>query len=189
MPDLTKSPLSGWESFYVIVGSSAGALIGIQFVVVTLVASMRRRPDAASMHAFATPTVVHFACALLVSAILSAPWHSLAPASGLLALLGVSGIVYAAIVIRRIRRQTDYAPDREDRLWYAFLPCVVYAVLTLAALLLPSAAGFGLLVVGTAALALLFIGIRNSWDSVTHIALTGGGGDAPKTDETPRTPE
>src|SRR6516162_9425779 len=155
MPDLTKSPLSGWESFYVIVGSSAGALIGIQFVVVTLVASMRRRPDAASLLAF----------------------------------LGVSGIVYAAIVIRRIRRQTDYAPDREDRLWYAFLPCGVYAVLTLAALLLPSAAGFGLLVVGTAALALLFIGIRNSWDSVTHIALTGGGGDAPKTDETPRTPE
>ena len=28
--------LAGWENFYVIVGSSAGALIGLQFVVITL---------------------------------------------------------------------------------------------------------------------------------------------------------
>jgi hypothetical protein len=30
--------LSEWENFYVIVGSSAGALIGLQFVVITLIA-------------------------------------------------------------------------------------------------------------------------------------------------------
>ena len=32
--------LRGWENFYVIVGSSAGALIGLQFVVMTLIAGM-----------------------------------------------------------------------------------------------------------------------------------------------------
>ena len=32
------TPISGWENFHVIVGSSAGALIGLQFVVVTLIA-------------------------------------------------------------------------------------------------------------------------------------------------------
>ncbi len=31
---------AGWENFYVIVGSSAGALIGLQFVVITLIADM-----------------------------------------------------------------------------------------------------------------------------------------------------
>jgi hypothetical protein len=39
--------LGGWENFYVIVGSAAGALIGLQFVVVTLAADrphyVRRR--------------------------------------------------------------------------------------------------------------------------------------------------
>ena len=30
--------LAEWESFYVIVGSAAGALIGLQFVVMTLLA-------------------------------------------------------------------------------------------------------------------------------------------------------
>ena len=29
--------LDGWENFYVIVGSSAGALIGLQFVVLALI--------------------------------------------------------------------------------------------------------------------------------------------------------
>ena len=29
--------LAGWANFYVIVGSSAGALIGLQFVVMTLI--------------------------------------------------------------------------------------------------------------------------------------------------------
>ena len=32
--------LAEWGNFYVIVGSSAGALIGLQFVVITLIADM-----------------------------------------------------------------------------------------------------------------------------------------------------
>ncbi|HET9742675.1 MAG TPA: hypothetical protein VFQ00_08000 [Terriglobales bacterium] len=34
------TPFSGWENFYVTVGSSAGALIGLQFVVITLIADV-----------------------------------------------------------------------------------------------------------------------------------------------------
>ena len=53
--------LEGWESFYVIVGSSAGALIGLQFVVMTLLAETRvTRKDAEASGAFATPSVIHF---------------------------------------------------------------------------------------------------------------------------------
>ena len=56
--------LDGWRNFYVIVGSSAGALIGLQFVVITLIAA---KPipgaDAQTGGAFATPTVVHFGVA------------------------------------------------------------------------------------------------------------------------------
>jgi len=35
--------LSAWDTFYVIVGSSGGALIGLQFVVITLIADSRLR--------------------------------------------------------------------------------------------------------------------------------------------------
>ena len=70
------STLVAWESFYIIVGSSAGALTGLQFVVITLTAesSAGGPPEIA---AFGTPTVLHFCAALLVSALLSAPWSAL----------------------------------------------------------------------------------------------------------------
>src|SRR5437667_8999543 len=70
--------LDGWENFYVIVGSSAGALIGLQFVVMALIAETpNARPDAQAGAAFSTPSVVHFGVVLLLSAIMSAPWHTL----------------------------------------------------------------------------------------------------------------
>jgi hypothetical protein len=58
--------LAGWENFYVIVGSSAGALIGLQFVVITLIADMPIRGGQEAGEAFATPTIVHFGAALLL---------------------------------------------------------------------------------------------------------------------------
>jgi hypothetical protein len=164
--------LSAWESFYVIVGSSGAALIGVQFVVITLVAGMRRRTTLTTISAFATPTVVHFAGALLISAIMSTPWPSLFPASVALATCGLGGLVYCAIVIRRARRQTGYKPVWEDWLWYATLPCSAYGALSLAALFLATTT-HATFVIGAAALGLLLIGIHNAWDSVTHIVVGG----------------
>jgi hypothetical protein len=163
--------MSEWESFYVIVGSSGAALIGIQFVVMTLIASMAQRPTAESFNAFGTPTVVHLAGALLVSAIMSAPWHSLVPASVALVMCGIGGIAYGAIVIRRAHRQTYYRPVWQDWLWYTLLPCGVYAVLALAGAFLRTNARVASFVIAAAALGLLLVGIHNAWDTVTHIVV------------------
>jgi hypothetical protein len=51
---------AAWDSFYVIVGSAAGALIGLQFVVMTLlIADMQRRRTPEAGAAFATPICSH----------------------------------------------------------------------------------------------------------------------------------
>jgi len=104
--------LAGWENFYVIVGSSAGALIGLQFVVITLIAD---RPivmgQAQAGEAFATPAIVHFGTVLLLSAIISAPWTALIGAVVLWGVLGLTGTVYEIIVVRRMRAQQVYAPE------------------------------------------------------------------------------
>jgi hypothetical protein len=72
--------LDGWGNFYVIVGPSAGALIGLQFVVMTLIANMPlTRGGAQAGDTFTTPTVVHFGAVLLLSAVGSAPWPALSP--------------------------------------------------------------------------------------------------------------
>ena len=173
-------PLSVWQSFYVLVGSSGAALVGIQFVVIALIVNTRKRTNIESVSAFGTPTVVHFGSALTVSAIMSAPWPSLFAASVALALCGIGGLGYAAIIFRRARRQTDYKPVWEDWLWYAILPCGTYAALASAALLLGTTTEVALFVIGGAALSLLLIGIRNSWDTVTHIVVTGPQSDGTK---------
>ncbi len=164
--------LSGWDNFYVIVGSSGAALIGIQFVVITLVAGMRGRAARDAIHAFATPTVVHFATALLVSAIMVAPWPTLLPAAVALETCGVGGLAYGVLVICRARRQTDYKPVWEDWLWYVTLPGAAYAALALAAFFLATSTRAAFVVAG-AALGLLLVGVHNAWDSVTHL-VTGG---------------
>ncbi len=121
--------LAGWENFYVIVGSAAGALIGLQFVVVTLIADSPTLRVAEGVAAFATPTIVHFGVVLLLSAVVSVPWHKIGAVSVVWGLVGLSGIVYAVIVSRRLRMQTIYQPVFEDWLFHVLLPFAAYAML------------------------------------------------------------
>ena len=161
--------LEPWESFYVIVGSSAGALIGLQFVVMSLISERQVTANtAAAGGAFATPTIVHFGGVLALSAILSAPWNGIVAPAVLYGLAGLSGVVYAIIVIRRMRAQIAYRPVFEDWLFHALLPLAAYVTLAVCAFATgyhPREALFG---VGAAVLLLLFVGIHNAWDAVTY---------------------
>src|SRR4030095_6783705 len=120
MDEAAPFALKAWETFYVIVGPWAGALTGLQFVVLTLITeSGAIRGSGETLSAFASPNVVHFCAALLVSAIFSAPWHDLGPPGIIAALSGGGGLVYCLAVLRLARRQRDYAPVLEDWIWHA----------------------------------------------------------------------
>ena len=62
-----------------ILGSAAGALIGLQFVVLTLIANRPPLRVAEAGAAFATPTIVHFGSALLLSALARVPLQTIIP--------------------------------------------------------------------------------------------------------------
>src|SRR6476620_4766766 len=109
-------PLAGWADFYVIVGSAAAALTGLQFVVMAVVADLPRRNPMTDIDAFGTPTILHFGAVLLLAAIACAPWPSLAGADIAFGACGLSGFVYVLIVIRRTRN-TEYRPVAEDWIW------------------------------------------------------------------------
>src|SRR5437867_3552560 len=127
------SEFAEWDSFYVIVGSAAGALIGLQFVVVTLIAERPPLRAADAGAAFATPTIVQFSAVLFLSAVLRAPWQVITSAAALWGLMGVGGIAYAVIVARRMRKQTVYRPEFEDWLFHVLLPLAAHATLVLSA--------------------------------------------------------
>ena len=161
--------LAGWANFYVIVGSSAGALIGLQFVVLTLIADMPAGRDLSQAgHAFSTPTIVHFATVLLLSSIMSAPWSEIYAAAVAYGLVGLTGVLYSAIVARRMRVQTIYEPVFEDWLFHAILPFLAYATLAASAWATRSHVHEALFAAAASALLLLFVGIHNAWDGVTY---------------------
>jgi len=166
-----------WESFYVIVGSSAGALTGLQFVVMTLIIDAGgTRGSTAAVTAFGSPNVVHFCAALLVSAIFSAPWHGLGPPGVAVALCGAMGFVYSVVVLRRTMRQKEYKPVLEDWIWHAALPMLAYLAMVHAGIMLGRNAADTLYIVAAATLLLVFVGIHNAWDTVMYLAVYGMGG-------------
>ena len=173
MQEAALSPLVAWQNFYVITGSAAATLTGLMFVVATLIAGVRVRValPSESFTTFNTPNVVHFGAALLVAAVLSAPWQALWQTSVLLGLSGLGGVSYVVIVLRRVRRQTDYQPVMEDWLFHTILPLVSYTAILVAAFVLPGDPAPALFVIATATVLLLFIGIHNAWDNVTYIAV------------------
>jgi len=163
------TPLEGWENFYVIVGSSAGALIGLQFVVITLIAELPiARGAAQASGAFTTPSVVHYGIVLLLSALVSIPWHGVGMAAILWGLVGLYGIIYTVIVARRLRVQTAYQPVFEDWLFHVLLPLAAYMALAVSTCVAQSHARPALFLVAAAGLVLLFVGIHNAWDTVTY---------------------
>jgi hypothetical protein len=164
--------LEAWDSFYVIVGSSAAALTGLQFVVISIISE--QADDAASrdsVGAFGTPTVVHFCAALLLSAVLSAPWHSVSAAIAAIGLCGVAGVVYTAAVVRAARLQRGYKPVMEDWIWHAVLPLAAYVTLLAAVVVSRGNPQVALFLVAGSTILLLFIGIHNAWDTVTYMAI------------------
>jgi hypothetical protein len=168
------TPFDGWENFYVIVGSSAGALIGLQFVVITLIAGRPIAQSAAQAGgAFATPSVVHFGVVLLLSAIVTAPWNGITGVALLWGLVGVGGVVYAVVVARRMRLQRAYKPVFEDWLFHVLLPAAAYTTLAGSAFVALVYVNPPLFLVGAAALLLLFVGIHNAWDAVTYHVFVG----------------
>jgi len=171
METLAPSALAHWESFYVIVGSSAGALTGLMFVVITLIADSKQPRTLTEINAFATPAVVHFSAVLLISAVLSAPWPNGRVAASALGLSAIAGIVYMIIVLRRLRQPTSYQKVLEDWIWHVVLPFLAYIVLLVAHLALRYDHHWALYGIGAVALLLLFVGIHNAWDTVTYMVV------------------
>lgn len=160
--------LNGWESFYVIVGSSAGALIGLQFVLLTLLASrpLQQRSDVGS--AFGTPTVVHFSVVLFLSAVGCAPWSGSVVLMVLWGAISLIGIIYIFRVTMQMKKQKAYRPVMEDWIFHAVIPFTAYVLTAIASVGSRFSVANSLFIVATAMLALLFTGVHNSWDAVTY---------------------
>jgi hypothetical protein len=172
MAETASSFLTAWSNFFVMTGSSAAALTGLTFIVITLVTGEQRvEVRREGIATFSTPIVMHFAAALLISAVFIAPWRSLVHAGVVAAVIGLWGVAYILRVAHRTLRFTDYTADLEDWIWFTILPFVAYGAISAGAIVLAAAPVQALFTLAGGVLLLIFIGIRNAWDIVTYIAI------------------
>ncbi len=162
---------SAWENYYLMMGPSAAALIGLLFVVASLSGQRESTVIRRGTHIYASPIVFHLGVVVLMSAVAMIPHISLGVVSIMASVCAVTGIIYAAVVAKLLRG--DPPPpgfDWTDFWFYGVGPFLLYLLMAVTALcfwIKPTAIP---LAVGLLMLGLLILSVRNAWDLVTYLA-------------------
>ena len=170
--------LTGWHDYFFMIGSSAAALIGLMFVVVTLTAGRDRQEVEHGKQLYTSPIVWHLAAVLVMSGAAIVPGigaRLFAIICGCMALLGLGIGLRSAIGITRRPGVADAAGF--DMFWYGLAPAIVYAGLAVAAWAIGAGRSWGVPALAADLMALLLVSIHAEWDLVTFLAPIAGPGD------------
>ncbi len=163
-PFQDPSMLNGWDNFFIMTGTAGATLTGLLFVVITLCIRLSTTRAAYGVHAFVTPTLVHFGGVLFQSLALLVPWPSAWPLGIILGLTGLAGLAYVIVVVRMLRRLDFVSLDLRDWIAYAGAPALANASLIAGAAGLIAGDSFAPYAVTGAITLLLFVGIHDAWD-------------------------
>jgi hypothetical protein len=160
-----------WGEFYLLAGSAAAVLIGLIFVVVTLMQDKPRSTMMAGSKLYMGPVVLQVSFVLVLSAAALTPGITHEAYAAVAAAVTVWGLyrgVQSTIGINRLTGEDK--PHWTDVWFYGVIPIFLFVALA------EVAWGFwseeewavnGIAVVNTA---ILLLAIRNEWDLVTWLA-------------------
>ena len=158
----------GWTDFFLMAGSAAAVLIGLIFVVISLMQDRSRSTVLAGSRLYMGPIVLGVSFVLVLSATaltpgMSAGWFALVSAA-----IALWGLVRGLMSIGGIRRLSGV--HWTDIWFYGVMPTVLYLALCVVAWAFWKQwawASYGLAATVTAG---LLLAIRNEWDLITWIA-------------------
>ena len=157
-----------WETFYLMVGSSAVILIGLLFVVITLSSNMEAHRAVIGARIYMTPTVYHLSTIVLVSAVALMPGTPLYAMALVVAVPALSGFVYAALSLLRMFRNPP-VPHWTDYVYYGVVPGLVQLWLIAAAWAFWQESEPAAYAIAAGLVALLLVGTRDAWDLATYL--------------------
>jgi hypothetical protein len=162
-----------WDSFFLLIGGAAGGLIGLLFIVVTLIRGGDTGLRLKSASVYMTPTVAHLAMVLTLSALATAPGLG-ATTAGLvfggcaLTCLAFTGRASLMLVTSAVR-----ATHWSDLWGYGLAPLATSLALAVSAGSVWFAPEWAARGIAASVVAMLLIAIRNAWDLVTWITAKG----------------
>ena len=163
----------GWDNFFVLIGTAAGGLIGLLFVVITLTSGLDRSRALRASGIYMTPNVVHFAVTLVASALVLAPRISLrvdAMILGGAALAGFANAVRTCLGVTAFAHEPGSSPHWSDLPLYGVAPGLIYVLLLGDAAAIWLGAAFAPFALAALLMILILLAIRNAWDLITWIA-------------------
>ena len=161
----------GWSNYYVLLGTSAGALIGVMALVATLTAASGDPSRALrGQRLFLTPIVFHLAEVLTLSAVVLAVHVDTRLQLGLMGGLALYGLGFSIVISVQIAAPSTQTSHWSDFWCYGAAPAI--AGLLLCAALMWAWLGLrdAAPLVALGMLVLLLTAIRNAWDLVTWLA-------------------
>ncbi len=163
----------GWGEFYLMAGSSAAVLIGLIFVVVTLMHDQPRSTVLEGARLYMGPVVLQVSFVLALSAAALAKGvtpGAMELVAVLVALWGLVRAVQSVLGIRARRGSPADNPHWTDQWFYGIIPGALYVLLGGVALAFWQAREWAPQAMAVVITAMLLNAIRNEWDLVTWLA-------------------
>jgi lysylphosphatidylglycerol synthetase-like protein (DUF2156 family) len=166
-----------WGEFYLLAGSAAAVLIGLIFVVVTLMSDRPRSSVMMGSRLYMGPVVLNVSFTLVLSAAALVKGMTPGAFAVISGAVAVWGLVRSVLVIAGIRGLSEEDAAHWTDVWfYGVIPALLYAVLAAVAGAFWSEAGWAVYGVAAVIMALLLVTIRNEWDLVTWLVPKPDGG-------------
>jgi hypothetical protein len=160
----------GWSEFYLLTGSAAAVLIGLIFVVVTLMQDRSRSSVLAGSKLYMGPVLLEVTFVLVLSAAALAPritGHFFAATCAIVAIWGFIRGVWSTLGITAIK---DAEIHWTDKWFYGIIPTALYVALAAVAWAFWNGQAWCGVEAAVVITGLLLLSIRNEWDLVTWLA-------------------
>ena len=166
---MAETMFEGWGEFYLMAGGAAAVLIGLIFVVISLMQDRSRSSVLSGSKLYMGPIVLGVSFVLVLAAAALTPGMDRMTFAGVCAVVALWGLargLMSSVGIHRLRDEVHWT----DVWFYGVLPSAIYLALggVAAAFWLDCpCASSGAAAVTTS---LLVLAIRNEWDLITWIA-------------------
>jgi hypothetical protein len=164
-----------WTDFFLMAGGAAAVLIGLIFVVISLMHDRPRSSVLAGSRLYMGPIVLMVSFVLALSATALTPQITSGWVAAISAGIALWGLVRGLMSVLGLRRLVG--EEREvhwtDMWFYGVFPSLLYLALGVVALAFWNEWGWASYGLAAAVTGALLLAIRNEWDLITWIAPRG----------------
>ena len=159
-----------WDEFYLLAGSAAAVLIGLIFVVMTLMQDRPRSSVLAGSKLYMGPVVLQVSFVLVLSSAALVPEITGTAFAGVCAVVALWGFIRGVMSLAGIAAIKDPEVHWTDKWFYGAIPTALFVARAVVAWAFWSGQSWALTGAAAVITFILLLAIRNEWDLVTWLA-------------------